>query len=107
MITILDTLKAITNYPIPRRVFETAGLAHGLCVNDTATQDIMTCPAYLQVKAAAYDFLSTCPPSISEQGISISFGEGEKREFRRLAKELKAEAEGKPLPGFGYWGDSL
>lgn len=105
--TVLDSLRSLTNYPVPDAFFESIGEEVGLDMNEELTA-VEAVPLN-RVRARTYIFLATAP-NVSEGGVSISFTAAEKKYFLSLAKryaELAGEDGLFPGPAYGYKGQNI
>ncbi len=88
--TIEQSLKALTNYPIPRNVIEIAGIAGGLDISEQLETDTLQDLGYLKAEKHIVRFLLIAPTSISELGVSFSVGADEKSELRKRLSTLNS-----------------
>ena len=105
--TVLDSLKSFSNYPIPDTFFESIGEEVGIEMEAEMTE-VDSVPLN-RVRARTYFFLATAP-NVSEGGVSISFTATEKNYFMSLARRyaaLAGETGLFPGPAYGYKGQNI
>lgn len=109
MATILDSLKSINAYPIPLITLVETAERHRLLATSDATQESLHGRDYLLAKADLLHWLSFAP-NITQNGISFSFTDDQRREFRKEADRLKIQAEESSAIStatYGYKGSKL
>jgi hypothetical protein len=88
--TVLESLKSISGYPLSRlslvNITEEVGLAWDAYISDK----IRSMPAYKRAKARVYLMLSEAP-NVSQGGITYSFSDEDRKRFRMLAQALLEE----------------
>ncbi len=107
--TILQSLKSLSSYPIPTATIQDVAEGVRLDVNTVVTPEIRKGEQYLRAKAKVYLFLSEAP-NVSQGGISYSFSPEERRLFRLKAENILDEigdTEGDSCVEFGYKGEYL
>lgn len=88
--TLLQSLKSLSAYPIPTMTLENIIVGCGL-QGDTEFMPEMNDTAEMKrAKAHTYIYLITAP-NISQNGVSFSFSPEERKQFRQLAKTLLKE----------------
>ena len=106
--TILDTLRSITFFPIPEDTFMSIFINRGIDGNSETTAEIMQSTEYKLCLADVYRWLVNAPSSISENGISFSITSDDKARYRALASDLYEECGEKRLTTtYGYRGSRL
>lgn len=107
--TILESLKSLSGYPIPQLSLENIVEECGLSVDDTATSALRETKPYKRAKARVYILLSEAP-DVSQGGISYSFSDEDKKRFRMQAESLLDEI-GDDLSAlgddYGWMGEDL
>jgi hypothetical protein len=106
MMTISNSLRGLTNYPVPSAVFDDAAEEQGLDPNGELTAEVRTCKAFKHAKARIYDFLSEAP-NVTQAGISYSFTDEDRKRFRQKAESIRLEVGGSGKGVFGYQGEDL
>lgn len=110
MATILETLRAISTYPIPQRTFEEIALSRGLNLSAYADEATLQSNGFKLAKADLYMWL-VCAPNVSQGGQSISFSSEEREQLKRFANALYSQAnepENRTTNVvYGYKGDLL
>jgi hypothetical protein len=104
--TVVESLRAITNYPIPERTLERAALYRGLdpaLVIDSRTMDSQQ---FKLAEADIYEFLSTAP-NVSEGGVSFSLSEQQRQGYKHKADDIRTVLNVAGMPKFGYKGEML
>ena len=105
--TVLESLRMLTAYPIPMESLEAIGIEVGLDLGD----ELSTVPSksiYL-AKSRTYMFVALAP-NVSEGGVSISYTATERAYFMNLARKYAALAgeDGMiPGPAYGYKGENI
>lgn len=87
----ISVIKSVTYYPLPQNVVEKFALERGLDLDAEYSTEIAESNAYKNCLADVYKWLSLAPSSISENGVTISFTNEDKRRFVELANELYDE----------------
>lgn len=102
---IISVIKSITYYPLPQNVVEKFAIERDLDLTAEYTTEIAESNAYKNCLADIYKWLSLAPSSISENGVTISFTNEDKRRFVELANELYSETGEELIHGiYGYKG---
>lgn len=104
--TITDSLKALSGYPIPADLIQNAIEESGL-TDEECTLEVRRSNEYKSAKAKIYRFLEVAP-NVSQGGISYSFSDEARKRYKRMADDLLAEI-GEDGGGveYGYQGDSF
>ena len=105
MNTIQQSLKSISAYPIPFDTIKDLADENGLDHLDEATQQVRASKEFKLTKAALLRWLSNAP-DISQGGVSYSFSEVERRNFKMQAQWLDRDC-GVSKTIFGYKGSRL
>lgn len=109
MLKIIDLLKTINAYPVPRLAIAEMGLCRGVYVEDDAEPELIASDSYKGVKADIMMWLAKAP-NITQGGQSYSLSEYERKRLRQEASDIYREigepdkADGKM---YGYKGDRL
>lgn len=109
MATILNSLKSITSYPIPRITLETVSVGRELELETEVTVEIVKSQNYKLAKADLLMWLSDAP-DVSQGGQSYGFTDEQRLKFRNSANAIYGEYEdqgGKPKSIYGYKGSRL
>lgn len=105
---VLETLESISHYPIPDVVILTACTERGIDASIDVDEDVAQERSYCLAKADCYRWLYFAPSSISENGVSFSMSQEEKRNYRMLANDLYRKFKVQPIPSiFGYKGSNF
>ena len=108
--TIAESLRALTNYPIPERTIEKCALFRDLEPTTVIDSRIASDANYQLAKADIYEFLSTAP-NVSEGGVSFSLTDKDREAYRRKAQEIKYEGlsteDKASKSNYGYKGEYL
>lgn len=91
--TIRESLRQINLFPIPDATIEDVCERRGLTVDgdiDTATR---ATASFHLATADIYKWLAFCPSSVSENGISFSISESDRRRFLDEANKIYGELE--------------
>lgn len=109
MNTIFQSLKSISNYPVPATTIEEAAEDFGLKPEGEATASVRNGRNFLLAKAKMYDFLAEAP-NISQAGISYTFSESEKKRFKAKADAIRSGLGYEDIStgsDYGYQGENL
>lgn len=106
--TILETLKGISAYPIPLRTIQSVAQRRGVQLNSEASQETVKGTAFRLAKADLLIWLSDAP-DVSQGGQSYSFTDEQRLQLRRQADVIYGMCEegDSDLPKFGYKGSRL
>lgn len=107
--TILQSLKSLSSYPIPTATIQNVAEGVGLDVDAEVTLEVRSEKQFKRAQAKVYIFLSEAP-NVSQGGISYSFSDEERRRFRLRAENILDEiGDTEDLPGveYGYKGEYL
>ena len=106
--TILQSLKSLSAYPIPSATITNIAEGLGLAVSAEATSGVRKSGEYKRAQAQVYLFLVEAP-NVSQGGVSFSFTDEERRQFRLRAEKLLEEVgdEDNLLGDYGYMGSDL
>lgn len=101
--TISESLRLINIYPIPEKVVENICDGRFLTPNDETTSGIRVSKEYKLATADIYKWLAFAP-NLSENGISFSISDSDKKRYLQEAEKIYDEfEEGNNL--YGYKGD--
>lgn len=109
MKTIFQSLKNISNYPIPSTVIEETAEDYGLDAQQESTADIRKGRCYMLAKARIFDFLADAP-NVSQSGITYTFSESERKSFRTKAESIRdnlGETDISDNNNYGYQGENF
>lgn len=111
MATIIDALKGINAYPIPRLTLLSIIDNRGLFEGEELTQDILRSAEFKLAQADMLMWLSLAP-NVSQGGQTYSFTDEQRVQLRNKAngiyKEYDAASEGSaPKSIYGYKGNKL
>jgi hypothetical protein len=107
--TILESLKSLSGYPIPRLSLVNIAEECGLTAAGEADANTRQQPGYKRAKARVLLLLAEAP-NVSQGGIMYSFSSEDKKLFRMQAQELLEEIGGDDsIPGdnYGWQGEDL
>lgn len=105
MLTVLQSLKSISAYPIPMEVVINACEEQGIDYNEDAVVYRNTA-GYKRAKSSLCRFLAMAP-NVSQNGVSYSFTSDERRGFSQMAASLEKEADGASGYAYGYVGEDF
>lgn len=88
--TIQQSLKSLTSYPIPSATLQDIAEGCGLQPDAKITPEMRNSKEMKRAKARAYAYLVTAP-NISQNGVSFSFTTEERKQFKKLAVGLLKE----------------
>lgn len=103
---ILESLKSLSGYPIPRLSLENIAEECGLSASDDATADVRATKPFKRAKARVYILLSEAP-DVSQGGITYSFSDEDKKRFRTQAQDLLGEIGDDMSDNYGWQGENL
>lgn len=107
--TILESLKSLSAYPIPSATLHDIAEGCGLLPEAKLTPELRLDPVMARAKARTYIYLVTAP-NISQNGVSFSFSAEERKQFKKLAVDLLKEI-GDDTSGlktkYGYVGEDF
>lgn len=86
--TIHESLRQINLYPIPDGTITNVCEKRNLIPPDETTNEIRTSAAFRLATADIYKWLAFCPSSISENGISFSISEADRKRFLDEANRI-------------------
>ncbi len=106
--TIQQSLKSLSAYPIPSATIANIAEGLGLVAEAEATREVRASRDFKRAQAQVYLFLVEAP-NVSQGGVSFSFTDEERRRFRLRAESLLEEAgdEDNLLGDYGYMGSDL
>mgnify|MGYP006873237307 CR=1 FL=1 len=106
--TILQSLKSLSGYPVPQLSLENAIEEAGLSAGTVIDAQIRSSAAYKRAKAHVYLFLAEAP-DVSQGGISYSFSDEDKKLFRTQAEALLDEIGDESIASdnYGWQGEDL
>lgn len=90
--TVEDTLKSLSAYPIPRRTLEEIAARRGIYLGYMTYDKEVTESSLNLAKADLYEWLANAP-NVSQGGISYSFTEEQRFQFRMQAHRLYSESD--------------
>lgn len=106
--TVLDSLRSISGYPLSAFALEVAAVSRGLDPGAEIAKDIVESDAYRLAKADVMRMLADAP-DVTQEGISYSFTDEQRNSFRMSASVIYGEcgddAAGSTI--YGYKGDRL
>ena len=88
--TIQQSLKSLTAYPIPPATLQDIAEGCGLQLDAELIPEMRADKEMKRAKAQIYIFLIMAP-SISQNGVSFSFTAEERKQFKKLAVDLLKE----------------
>ena len=106
--TILESLRSLSGYPIPIITIEDITDSVGLYAGNEITPELRNSTEFKRAQAKVYMWLSSAP-NVSQNGISYNFSEDERKHFKALAESTYTEVYGNGLMvnNFGYKGEDL
>lgn len=106
--TVLDSLRSISGYPLSAFALEKAAVNRGLDIREEITKDVAASDAYRLANADVLMMLADAP-DVTQEGISYSFTDKQRNSFRMSASVIYGEcgddAAGSTI--YGYKGDRL
>ncbi len=107
--TILQSLKSLTAYPIPSATLQDIAEGCGLSLDSELTPEVRGAKEMKRAKAHTYIYLITAP-NISQNGVSFSFTAEERKQFKKLAASLLKEIGDSTSSlgaNYGYLGENF
>lgn len=106
--TILESLRCLSGYPIPTITIEDIAENAGLCCSYELTQELRNSADYKRAKANVYIWLASAP-NVSQNGISYNFTADERKRFKDNAESILTELDKNNIlvNKFGYKGEDL
>jgi hypothetical protein len=109
--TVLESLKSISGYPVPERTVSDVAARRGLTLDAEATPAVLDSPACRLAKADILVWVSFAP-NISQGGISYDMLYSDRQQLRAQANAVYGElGDGTYIPEskttFGYKGNRL
>lgn len=105
--TILDSLKSISGYPIPEATFQEIALKRGLTLESAATKEDLLSNEYNLSKADIYSWLSKAP-DVTQEGITYKFTDAQREQLKQDASLIYNDlGESSVETIFGYKGTDL
>lgn len=104
--TIIESLKCISGYPIPLNTLKDIAENRELKPDDEANQDARKSKEYRLAKADVLTWLSQAP-NVSQVGISYNFSDTDRLNFRQQATAIYKDCGETPKSIFGYKGSRL
>lgn len=104
-----ELLQSVNTYPIPANIIMEAGVKYGLDLEAEATKEIIQSRAYKLAKADVYTFLAGAP-NVTQNGISFSFSEDQRKYFLSVASSIRTEegvTDATSGKIYGYKGENL
>lgn len=108
MADVLTSLRGMTIYPIPASVLQECALDAGCTPDAEVTGEVRQSKEFKRAKARVLNFLSTAP-NVTQQGVSFTFSQYERANFRKMAATLEAETDGDATGAgtYGYVGEDF
>lgn len=91
--TIRESLRQINLFPIPDATIEDVCEKRGLTPDATTDAATRATASFRLATADIYKWLAFCPSSVSENGISFSISESDRRRFLDEANKIYGELE--------------
>lgn len=104
--TIIESLKCISGYPIPLNTLKDIAENRELKSENEANKDTRKSQGYRLAKADVLTWLSQAP-NVSQAGISYNFSDTDRLNFRQQAATIYKECGDAPKSIFGYKGSRL
>lgn len=107
--TILQSLKSLSGYPIPQLSLVNIAEESGLTVGNEADEGVRQSKAFKRAKARVYILLSESP-NVSQGGITYSFSDEDRKRFRMQAQDLLEEVGDEASmigDNYGWQGEDL
>ena len=108
--TVLESLLAVSPYPIPQRTIEATALKRAVGLGDTATTELLASDAYRLCVADLYVWLYFAP-NVGQGGQSYSFTDSQRDWWKKQALAVYEELDETALAAlkttYGYMGSKL
>lgn len=105
---VVQSLRSLSAYPIPSATLQDIAEGVGLCVEAELTQEVRHFSEFRRAQARVYLFLSEAP-NVTQNGISYSFSDDDRRRFKTRAESILDElgdTTGNRV-SYGYQGEEL
>lgn len=107
MATVFESLKSLSGYPVPQSALIRITVGRGLAISAEATASVLRSQSYRLAEADLMKWLAKAP-NVSQGGVSYSFSESEREQFKAEAEAIYEESgEGQPSSQYGYQGENL
>jgi len=105
--TVLQSLKSASAYPVPESALRDMAEARGLDPDGAADMGVRSRPGFRLAAADVLLWLSRAP-NVTQAGVSYAFTDGDRLNFRRRASAVYRDC-GEALPGatYGYKGERI
>lgn len=106
---IAQSLRSLSAYPIPTATLQDIAVGAGVAVDAELTQEIRSSKEFRAAQARIYLFLSEAP-NVTQNGISFSFTDDERRRMRNHGLSILDEIGDESLDNgvsYGYMGEDL
>ncbi|MEL7586657.1 MAG: hypothetical protein AAGU19_08070 [Prolixibacteraceae bacterium] len=103
--TILEALKGVTSYPVPRRVFNKIAVIRGLDLEAGATAAVLSSAAYSLAEADVLLWTSDAP-DMTEAGTSFKLSDKQRAAMKAQANAVLSPSTVEVVT-FGYKGENL
>lgn len=106
--TVLDSLRSISGYPLSAFALEMAAVSRGLDPDAEITKEIIESDVFRLAKADVLMMLADAP-DVTQEGISYSFTDEQRNSFRMSASVIYGECGDDTASStlYGYKGDRL
>lgn len=106
--TVIESLQSLNAYPLTRAALRNIAEENGIDADEEVTFELRSTKPFRKAVAGVYLLLAESP-NITQDGISYSFSESERKLFKaKAAAELDAVGEeGGIAPKYGYKGQYL
>ncbi len=105
---VAQSLRSLSAYPIPSATLQDIAEGVGLSADTDLTQELRRSSEFRRAQAGVYLFLSEAP-NVTQNGISYSFSDDDRRRFKTRAESILDELGDTTDNGvsYGYQGEEL
>lgn len=105
---ISQSLRSLSAYPIPSATLQDIAEGAGMSADYELTPELRLSNEFRRAQAGVYLFLSEAP-NVTQNGISYSFSDDDRRRFKTRAENILDELGDTTISGvsFGYQGEEL
>lgn len=90
---IRESLRSLSNYPIPQNTIDLACLRYGLSPETEATADIIISVDYVKAQIHVLQYLLSAPSNLGSMDSSVSLSDTDKQAIAREIKRLKGHLD--------------
>ena len=105
--TVFESLKGISRYPVPQSTFDKVAVKRGLTLSAELTQNIVLSKNYRLAESDVMTFISTAP-DITEGDVKFSMSKTEREALMNMANAIIDSSSGSGSSNtYGYQGENF